>query len=197
MASRTAAKLLKEYAEIRAWLDGDDWDGTPTTEKKLFKLITEKEARISKIDLIGADLSGVELIDANLQRIDLMGANLRGAILFDANFSLSTLEGAVFDGAFLAGSDFTKANLTEASMEGADLTDADLTAADLTNANMSEANLKGAAISKIVRKGTDWSGTIFPNGKVRFRDSRWDIFGGSEPLSRKSKSRLKRRSGSS
>ena len=63
------------------------------------------------VDLEGADLSGVGLVDA-----DLRGANLKNADLRGAN-----LNGAKLEGADLKNADLRGANLRRAKFEGADL----------------------------------------------------------------------------
>ena len=85
-------------------------------------------------NLMGADLTGTNLMDANLT-----GANLMRANLMDAN---------------LTGADLTGAYLTRANLMDADLTGADLMDADLTDANLSGANLMGADLEHVWRAST-------------------------------------------
>lgn len=61
-------------------------------------------------NLSGADLSGVNLFNANLKGVDLSGADLSYADLFNAN-----LKGADLSGANLKGADMSGANLTGAT----------------------------------------------------------------------------------
>lgn len=68
----------------------------------------------------------------------LMGANLRGADLSNANLGWANLEGAD-----LTGADLSDANLGGAKLDGADLTDANLAHARIRT-GVSRGDLKGA-----------------------------------------------------
>ena len=76
-----------------------------------------------------ADLTCVDLTDANLMDADLTRANLMDA-------------------------DLTRADLTDANLTRADLTRADLTRADLTDANLMDADLTRANIEHVLRAST-------------------------------------------
>jgi uncharacterized protein YjbI with pentapeptide repeats len=110
-------------------------------------------------DLSGANLSGLNLMEANFREANLSGANLRKADLFGAYLSGANLRAANLSGANLraanlmeanlrkanlSGKNLIEANLREANLSGANLRKADLSGADLMEANLREANLSGA-----------------------------------------------------
>ena len=105
-----------------------------------------QEIRNGRKYLVGANLSLVDLCEANLY-----GANLRGADLRSANLN--------------------NANLCWADLRGADLSLANLREADLRSANLNNANLRGADLRRANLNGTNFSdanltSTILPNGQI-------------------------------
>ena len=94
--------------------------------------------------------SRADLMCANLTEANLIDANLRGANLIDANLIDANLRGA---------------NLTEANLMCANLRGADLGGADLRGANLIGANLRGADLDKkyyqVVRIGSRESTTTY------------------------------------
>jgi uncharacterized protein YjbI with pentapeptide repeats len=116
-----------------------------------------------KVDLILADLLGVDLREANLSLADLRGASLRGAHLGRVDLSAADLSKAD-----LSAADLSAANLSKADLSKADLTLARLWYADLGEANLSEAHLDGADITAVTVRGTNFAAscverTIFGN----------------------------------
>lgn len=100
-----------------------------------------KRAYLSRLDLRGADFSGVNLRKAKLKETKLAGANFSGACLIDADLDSASLRGADLSMANLSG-----ACLSSADLEGADLSCADLSAADLSYALLSGAHLREAKL---------------------------------------------------
>ena len=74
-------------------------------------------------------------------QVELSGADLSNLRLVEALFNGANFKGARLDGADCAYARLTEANLSQARMIGADLSDADLSGAILTNANISRARL--------------------------------------------------------
>ncbi len=109
-------------------------------------------AYLSGANLIGADLSGAQLVMADLSGAKLIGADLRGAQLMLANLSSADLTGAD-----LSGAELEMANLSYASLIAANLSDARLNSgnlrftklfgADLSRATLSDANLSSANLT--------------------------------------------------
>ncbi len=83
-------------------------------------------------DLSGANLSGIEIIDADLSHSILAGANLAGSRAINVNWEGVSLE---------------RANLVKVDFRGEDLQGVDFRHADLSGADLSEANLKGANLA--------------------------------------------------
>lgn len=99
--------------------------------------------------LLGTNLNGLDLSEANLSRVYLRGAELcdvdfSSANLQQANFGGADLSGAYLSDANLEGANFHRASLALANLSGANLTGADFTEANLRNANLSDTQLKGA-----------------------------------------------------
>ena len=96
-----------------------------------------------------ADLSNVNLYDAEMENADLSSANL-----FLAYLSYSNLANADLSNADLRHADLSGANLIYANLSNADLSNA-----DLSNAWLDDANLTGANLNNI-----HWSNTTCPDG---------------------------------
>ncbi|WP_257998862.1 pentapeptide repeat-containing protein [Fischerella thermalis] len=91
----------------------------------------------------GCDLQGAKLERADLSGVNLSNANLTGADLEKANLSNANLSGANLTNADLEEANLTGANLKGANFQRADLEDANLTNADVTGANFQGADLYG------------------------------------------------------
>lgn len=101
---------------------------------------------IIKADLKGVDLSNTDLRGANIRDTSLVGANLMGADLQEAIFrNKITVQGSITSqlGADLSGADLRNANLKGADLELAALLEANLAGANLMNAHLYRANLNG------------------------------------------------------
>ncbi|MBM3942455.1 MAG: TIR domain-containing protein [SAR202 cluster bacterium] len=106
-----------------------------------------------RMDLSGADLPSIKLIEA-----DLSGANLSLANLVEADLTGCLLQGADLAGTVMAGAMLAQADLFEANLVNAILSQADMGATNLSQANLLQADLSslrcynadfsGAALSK-------------------------------------------------
>ena len=122
-----------------------------------------------RLDLRGANLSGVELFKArlsraNLSRADLTGARLFGADLAGAAFSRANLAEARLSGADLNGANFDRANLSGTRLDSANLAKAGLSGVNLSmgrlsNANLAEAHLSNANLAGASLHDSDLSTT--------------------------------------
>ncbi len=97
-----------------------------------------------RLDLSGADLSGMNFTGWNLSRAILYNSDLSGACLQDADLSECWARRAKFVGA----------NLNKASLYRASLASADLRDADLSNTNMYRCILREATLNE----GTSFDG---------------------------------------
>ena len=107
-----------------------------------------RENSNTKVDLSGADLSGmnlggVDFRDARLTRVDFRGANLR-----EARLSLANLSRATFIEASLNRASLKESRLAHAIIMNADLRDADLSSAYLHKTVIASTDLRGAYLYK-------------------------------------------------
>lgn len=154
-----------------AKLSGTKQPGTKLSDAKvrveLFKNVRLRGGSVAwtglqRVDLFGADLSGVnlshaDLQDQNLTRTKLAGADLSGAKLQGADLISADLQGADLSGAKLQG-----ANLNHAKLQGADLS-----GAKLQGANLNRAKLQGADLSSAFLRGANFSGANFRLADLR------------------------------
>jgi uncharacterized protein YjbI with pentapeptide repeats len=115
-----------------------------------------------RADLYGVDLSGQVLMETSLEYANLSHANLRGA-----DISMSHVSGTV-----LSHADLSDANLSHAILSHADLRGADLSNAKLLNASLVYADLSGADLTdanglrdRDVSLMRSLKGTTMPNGQ--------------------------------
>ena len=110
-----------------------------------------------RMDLRGANQSGVNLEQQDLSGAELSGTNMSHASLWNANLSRAELINTDLTHAILWDANLSCAELNKANLSDAWLSDADLSDAWLSDANLSHADLDGANLS----------GTIF---EVQVRD---------------------------
>jgi|GEM_PF-6543885 len=108
-----------------------------------------READMRNIQLMGANLRqaqlwGTDLTNADLRRADLSDSDLSSADLTGAHIAHVNFENARLEGARLVGLDFTGLNLRGAQLIRADLRNSTLVSADLQGANLAGADLRGA-----------------------------------------------------
>lgn len=132
---------------------------------------------LRKASLFGADLSAINLSNANFFEADLRSANLKGSNLSEANFLRADLRQANFSGSDLSGAHFheailSDANLSGAILSGADLRDANLNYADLRKADLKEAYLFGAKLIETDLRGADLSGAYLAGATLVRTDLR-------------------------
>ena len=124
---------------------------------------TEVEPDLSRADLSGRELMGIDwshtrllsanlrgcnLDEAELNHADIRGVDLEGGSLEDAELHKAIASGANFIDASLVGAILSEACLANAKFVRADLSEAYLGAANLFEADLSEANLCRASFMK-------------------------------------------------
>ncbi|PZO60801.1 MAG: hypothetical protein DCF15_01435 [Phormidesmis priestleyi] len=134
--------------------------------RKLENLIGKN---LSRIDLSGANLRRIDLRSADLSQSNLNSTDLREANLAKARLNSSSLSNADLRKANLEKTDLRKANLFKANLRNAslykadlrnaDLSDADLGGANLRQADLRKANFFKANLSRVELSGADLSGT--------------------------------------
>ena len=120
-----------------------------------FKRANLTGAEILRADCGGADLSGADLTKARLVFSDFMRTSLSGANLSGAYLMWANLIGADLSGADLSGANLYCANLMEANLEGANLKATDLSITTLITADLDRATLTDAVLWQTQRAG--WS----------------------------------------
>ena len=133
-------------------------------DSELYKFIFQN-ANLSKIDLSQANLyevnlQGADLEFANLQEVYLYRTNLQGASLKEtnlqrANLAMAELQGANLHRANLQGVDLDRANLQDAHLEETNLQGASLKETNLQQANLAMAELQGANLHRANLQGAD------------------------------------------
>ena len=107
---------------------------------------------LGEADLTDAELFQTDLTEANLKmavfkRADLSGANLSGAALYKADFADACLIEANLAAANLGSVDFRNADMRGTTLCGADFDEADLSGANLSEADFTGCNLTRADIT--------------------------------------------------
>ena len=102
-----------------------------------------------------------DLSQAKLQRLNLSGADLSGANLHKANLINTNLSEADLSGADLTNAQILQTNFTGANLTGADLSDTQVLSANFTDADLTDANLDGARL-----RGANFNGATWPDGKL-------------------------------
>lgn len=114
------------------------WCGAVMHPQILSQRYAQGEKNFSRLDMPGADLSGIILAGADLRGSNLQGANLQGA-----NLSRCRLHGANLRGASLH-----MANLRRANLHQSNLSLCSLVWCDLTGATLREADLRHAILDQ-------------------------------------------------
>lgn len=116
--------------------------------------------RIANTALIGCELSGTNLAEADLWRVELRDCRMSGVILEAARFRDVRIVGCKLDTASLRGSNAERLELNDCVLREADLSgatwkdaailDCDLTDARLTGAKLLGTHLHGSTLDRIV-----------------------------------------------
>jgi uncharacterized protein YjbI with pentapeptide repeats len=123
-------------------------------------------ANLENADLEGAKLDRANLQGANLTRVNLEGATLTGANLAGAQLSYAQLAGAKLGNANLAEAVLAHAELDEAYLGGALGGGARLGNARLIGANLEEARFPGANLDEASLKGAVLRNTDLANASA-------------------------------
>lgn len=124
-------------------------------KRRLAAATEERPPDLTKVNLSGLDLSGLDFKRANLTGSWLAGVRLVGANLFTSDLTDAVLPDADLSRANLDGTVLRRTNLQRANLEGASLFATILEGADLSGANLSNtriigylrsANLSGASL---------------------------------------------------
>jgi len=119
------------------------------------------EIILSAPTLVGTELRGADLAEADFTGVYLLGANFRNTILLRAKFSHAILMNARFRGACLEAANFSLADLRSADFDGANITDAKFDNADLAGARFHGAILGNRKVSDLLARATRSDGHEF------------------------------------
>ena len=110
-------------------------------------IINLKSVNLVDIEVLCANLPGVDFSKAILIRSNLSGLSITCANLTCANFSGANLSGAILHHADLRGANFTDTDLSNTDLNHSCLNMANLSGANLGDANLSRTLLLGADLS--------------------------------------------------
>ena len=104
-----------------------------------------------RVNLVGANLDGMDFTNAKLSRMNFLGASLKyanftGVDLIGSTLKYANFTGTNFTGAKLGGATLTATNFTDANFAGANLSGAIFSHTNLTHANFKGADLFRAAL---------------------------------------------------
>ncbi len=135
-----------------------------------FRYADLSEARLPKVDFVGANDNPSDISYANLQSIILTKARMNGTKLQGVDLSGAKLQGADFYEAELQGVDLQMAELQGAVLFGAKLRGADLRKAELQGADLSFAELQGAKLYRVILQGAFLVLTKFQGADLSFAE---------------------------
>ncbi len=156
MANKNLITLLRQGTKFwNEWVRANPEAAIDLVEADL-KGVNLRRADLRGADFREADLTQANLVDANLSLADLRGADLSGANLQQADLQQADFRGAELEGTNLNQAYLRGTNLRTANLRGADLQQASLIEADLNSAILEEANLKGALLIRAQALGSDF-----------------------------------------
>ncbi|RWS02694.1 BTB/POZ domain-containing protein KCTD9-like protein [Dinothrombium tinctorium] len=160
--------------------------------KALISTTSSSELRFQGVNLMGADLSRLDLRNINfkyanlqgaclrganlsyscLERADLSGANMEGAVLHSVKMVCANLEGAVLKGANMEDplgnrTNMEGVNLKAANLEGSQMAGVNLRVAKLKNANLQNCDLRGTILAGADLENCDLSGSDLHEANLR------------------------------
>lgn len=124
------------------------------------------ELNLENANLYKAELGGANLNKVNLKSAELMGANLQDTDLTGANLTKTRLTRANFHNADLTGTDLSKARLRDADLRTARLNGANFHSADLTGAKLTGAKLTFTGLAEADLTRADLSGAVLSNADL-------------------------------
>ncbi len=150
-----------------AWLNCAELDRLLLSDDRVAaKCPSARHVDLSRAQLSGAHMAGIDLRGAKLEEAQLDGADLANAILAGASFSNAHLEKADLTGGVQA----QGANFLNASLQGTDLTGAQLQFADLSSASMQGTVLNFAQLQGAVLRDADFEGASLQRVKLQGAD---------------------------
>ena len=126
--------------------------------QKLLELYSTGERNFQAIELIGAELNGAFLCNADFSYGEMMMASLNEVSMEKTKLNRAYLSGADFIDAYLHQAELIHTNLVGANLMGANLSHANLTGCNLGGANLSHADLANANLTEAILIGVNLEG---------------------------------------
>ena len=117
-----------------------------------------REALLDHANLTGANLNQATLEKASLQKVNLSEATLNGINLKNAEMQWTEFQAAELIGAFLNGANMSNSKLRKVNLSRADLRWANLSNVFLNEANLTNSNLLETDLSRANLKNADFTG---------------------------------------
>eukprot|EP01113_Clastostelium_recurvatum_P004909 TRINITY_DN1217_c0_g1_i1.p1 TRINITY_DN1217_c0_g1~~TRINITY_DN1217_c0_g1_i1.p1 ORF type:complete len:397 (+),score=101.16 TRINITY_DN1217_c0_g1_i1:152-1192(+) len=141
------------------------------SQKEFLCLVNSVPSK-KKVQLCGADLSGLNLSGVGLQGANMKFVNLSNTIMHHSNFQEADLRYANLQGADLSYIDLSLCNLQGANLSGAKLLYANLQGcnlqgADMMNVALQNANVQGANLQGANLQGANLHGTNLLGAKLQ------------------------------
>jgi len=154
---------------------GADWSG------QIIKIPNLQKARLCRVNLLGADLSGCNLDDS-----DLKLAKYDSKTIWPAGFNYQKSgaigPGAKLDAAFLAGADLRGMDFRGASCMGTYLSGANLSGAILDGVRLISADLRCAKLQGAMCRGARFTGSQLNQADFRGADLSDAALDGAESI---------------
>ncbi|MEM8828088.1 MAG: pentapeptide repeat-containing protein [Cyanobacteria bacterium P01_G01_bin.19] len=157
--STADSELLHLFQNVEESLSCDIQIANKT--QQLLELYSTGERNFQAIELIGAELNGAFLCNADFSHAEMMLASFNEVSMEKTKLNRAYLSGADFINAYLHQAELIETNLVGADLSGANLTYANLTSCNLGGANLSNANLSNANLTEAILIGANLSGANF------------------------------------
>lgn len=158
--------LLDLFTRIESNLALSQENATLNKANDLLQRYNAGERNFQAIELIGAELNGAYLCDADFSYGEMMLAALNEVSLANCKLHRAYLSGADLVGAYLQEAELIGTELIGADLKDADLKGANLERANLGGANLTNANLTGANLSEAILIGANLTNTDFTDAIV-------------------------------
>ncbi|XP_011503767.1 PREDICTED: BTB/POZ domain-containing protein KCTD9 isoform X2 [Ceratosolen solmsi marchali] len=142
--------------------------------KALMPTTTKSELRFQGVNLVGADLSRLDLRNINFKYANLQGCNLTGANLTCCCLERADLSGANLEGAQLVSVKMACANLEAANLQSCNFEDPGGRNVNMEGVNLKNANLKGSNMAWVNLRVATLKHAI-----LKDCDLRWAVLAGA------------------
>ncbi|WP_019505070.1 pentapeptide repeat-containing protein [Pleurocapsa sp. PCC 7319] len=156
--------LLHLFRDIEASLSANNQ--TANKANRLLELYSTGERDFQAIELIGAELNGAFLCNADFSFAEMMLASLNEVSMVQTKLNRAYLSGVDLIDAYLHQAELINTNLIGADLTQAILTEANLTGCNLGGANLTNADLRGANLTEAVLIGANLTDTNFQGATI-------------------------------